>query len=303
MDFDIKLLDSFCAVIENRSITQAATVLGVTQPAVSAQMLRLEKQTGFLLFERVGGRLRPTAEGRQFHQEVMRAMGVVGRLERAVEAIRYGRSGRLVVASHPSASISVLPDVLPKFARSYPDVVIKMINRSSEAVRALFPGGPADIGIAETPVELSGIELQRYSIACVAILPYNHPAAAREIIRPADLAGEPFIAMAPGRLMGHRIRNAFIDAGFDFRIVLESEYFTSICRLVANGLGVSVVDGWSARTFRNHGLAVRPFEPAVFYEIGVFTSLDPAPTILARTFLQLLDAELKAEPAGKEQSP
>ena len=303
MNLDIKLLDAFCSVMENRSITLAATVLGVTQPAVSAQMSRLEKQTGFPLFERVGSRLRPTAEGLQFYQEVTRAMGVVGRLERAIETIRDGRSGRLFIASHPSASISVLPDVVPKFARLYPDATIKMINRSSEAVRALFPGGPADIGIAETPVELSGIELQRYSIACVAILPHGHPAAAHKIIRPSDLAGEPFIAMAPSRLTGHRIRSAFIDSGCDFKLVLESEYFTSICRLVANGLGVSVVDGWSARTFRDHGLAVRPFEPAIFYEIGVFTSLDPAPTVLARAFLKLLDAELKGESTTHENTP
>jgi len=303
MRFDIKLLDGFLAVMENRSITRAAAVLGLTQPAVSAQMSRLEALTGFPLFERAGGRLRPTAEGRQFHEEVLRAMGMIDRLALKAEAIRGGRTGRLVVASHPSASISILPDLVPRFAETHPDVVVRMINRSSEAVRSLFPGGPADIGIAEQPVDSTGIEVRRYDLACVAILPRGHRAAGRPVIRPADLAGDPVVAMTPGRLIGHRIRSAWTDAGLDFPMVLESEYFSTICRLVANGLGVSVVDAWSASTFRVEGLVVRPFLPAVAYQIAVFTSIDPPPPPPARAFLQLLDARLRAGPPLPEEIP
>ncbi len=60
---DVKLLEAFRAVVDHRSVTAAASVLGVTQPAVSTQIARLEEMIGFALFERSGGRLKPTPEG------------------------------------------------------------------------------------------------------------------------------------------------------------------------------------------------------------------------------------------------
>ena len=72
---DFKQLIAFRAVFDNGSVTQAAKILGLTQPAVSTQLARLEEAVGFDLFERVAGRLRPTTHGRQFYDEVIRALG------------------------------------------------------------------------------------------------------------------------------------------------------------------------------------------------------------------------------------
>ena len=87
-----------------------------------------------------------------------------------------------------------------------------------------------------------------------------------------------------------------VDAGAEFRMVAEVEYFSSICNMVAAGLGVSVVDCWSAHTFCPLGLEVRRFEPSIDYDIGVFFSAERTPTKLARAVLDLLDEKLKAGP-------
>ena len=57
---DVRLLEAFRAVVDHRSVTAAAGAMGVTQPAVSTQIARLEEMVGFALFERSGGRLKPT---------------------------------------------------------------------------------------------------------------------------------------------------------------------------------------------------------------------------------------------------
>ena len=78
---DLRLLEAFRLVVGNRSVTRAAEVLGVTQPAVSAQMARLEASVGFPLFVRAKGRLALTQEGASFHREVMHALDQVERLD------------------------------------------------------------------------------------------------------------------------------------------------------------------------------------------------------------------------------
>ena len=76
---DLRLLEAFRAVVSNHSVTRAARVLGLTQPAVSAQLARLEAAVGFQLFLRSGGRLSLTREGEEFHREVMHALGMYER--------------------------------------------------------------------------------------------------------------------------------------------------------------------------------------------------------------------------------
>ena len=297
---DVKLLEAFRVVMQNRSITRAAEVLGVTQPAVSAQVARLETIVGFALFDRTGGRIKPTAEGQRFHREVMQALGMINRLERVADTIRTGTAGKVVIASHPSASISVLPELVARVIALHPGASVKMINRTSEEVRGTFEAAAVDIGIAELPIELTEIEVRKYTVECVAIVPRGHPLARHRTITAADLSGLPYISMAQGRLIGHRIRNAIVEAGADYKMVAEVEYFSSICGIVAAGLGVSVVDGWSAATFQATGLDIRRFEPRIDYEIGVFYSSQRPLTRIACTILDMLDEKLRAGPAIRE---
>jgi DNA-binding transcriptional LysR family regulator len=297
---DLRLLESFSAVVDAQSVTRAAEVLGVTQPAVSAQIARLETEVGFALFERVGGRLRFSADGRRFYAEVRNVLGLIARLEQVAGSIREGKPETLTIASHPSASISVLPAVVSEVYSNRSDARINMVNRTSEEVRGLFEAGGVDIGIAEWPIHIPAVELRRYDIDCVAVVPAGHALTRELVITPRMLVQERLIAMPATRLIGHKIKCAFGDGGAEFAPAIESEYFSAICAMVASGCGVAVVDGWSAETFRSSGVEVRPFAPAVGYEIGVFFRTTPGPTSLAAELLLILDQRLrdKMRPSG-----
>src|SRR3981189_1593623 len=98
---DIRLLEAFRAVVECGSGTHAAASLGVPQPAVSAQIARLESELGFSLFTRAGNRLRLTSEAVTFRAEVERTLDRIADLGRAAQHIRQGQVGSLTVAGHP----------------------------------------------------------------------------------------------------------------------------------------------------------------------------------------------------------
>jgi DNA-binding transcriptional LysR family regulator len=292
MQMDFKLLEAFKVVIETRSVTQAALLLGVTQPAVSAQLGRLEDMIGFKLFDRNGGRLKPSDEGMFFYEHVAKALGNIAHLEQAAENIRKGKLGRLVIASHPSAGISLLPNLIAAFRTEHSGVAVRLITRNSEVVRSLFPSQLYDIGLAELPIDYQGLKAVKYRLPCVAVLPKGHALEAQKIITPRMLSGLPFFAISRERSSHHAIARAFADAGAEFNLVGEADLFASICAVVAAQGAVSVIDPWTAESF-DPNVTVRPFAPVIPYEIAVFHSDDRRPSMIATDFLALIDLRLR----------
>jgi DNA-binding transcriptional LysR family regulator len=291
---DVRLLEAFRAVVDHRSVTAAAGALGVTQPAVSTQIARLEEAIGFALFERSGGRLKPTPEGMLFYAEATRVLGEVDRLQSATAQIREGQAGRLAIASHPWAAISLLPRLVSQFLAERPGVSVRMISRHSDVVSQLLPSESFDIGIAELPIDEASVTVARYQMRCVAILPPRHALASRKLLTPKLLADHPMVAPARALQLPPKINAVFAAAGVPISAVVEAEFLASLCGLVAAGTGWSLVDPLSAESFSHLGLVARPFEPAVLYEIGVFHRRDREPSMLAAAFLELLENKLAA---------
>ena len=289
---DVKLLEAFRAVVDSRSVTAAAQALGITQPAVSGQIAKLEESVGFPLFERAGGRLKPTPEGLLFYTEATRVLGEVDRLAATTAQIRDHQPARLVIASHPAAAISMLPPLVAAFVAERPGVSVRLVSRHSDVVSQLLPTEGYDLGIAELPVDETAVRLMRFQMRCVAILPPRHALASRKLLTPALLSGQPMIAPARSPQMLSRVYGTFAGADAQINAVVEAEFFASCCALVAAGTGWSLVDPLSAQSFSHLGIVARPFEPAVIYEIGVFHRRDREPSVLAAAFLELLESKL-----------
>jgi len=167
-------------------------------------------------------------------------------------------------------------------------VHVRLLSRNSDVIGRLLPSECYDIGIAELPVDDAVVRLTRFRVRCVAILPSTHPLACYPTLSPVALSGQPAVALARTLQTSARVAFAFAEAGAEWVPVVEAEYFASVCGLVASGAGWSVVDPLSASTFRHLGLVTRPFEPAVYYEIGAFCARDRNPSILAQSFLSTL---------------
>jgi DNA-binding transcriptional LysR family regulator len=301
MQIDPRLLEAFRSVLDSGSITQAALSLGLTQPAVSAQIARLESDIGFALFVRSGNRVRPTAEAMAFREEVEQTLAKIGDLSRVAEQIRAGEVGSLTIASHPMAGVTLLPPVVAAFARERPNIKVELFVRNSDLVRGMFPSRSYDIGIAELPVDPSGLAITRYRIGCVAIMPKDHPLTAYDVITPELMSGHPFVGMSRLWTAYHLVEKVFADADAHLNVVASSELFAAICVMVANGIGISIVDRASALQFQSAGLEIRPFRPQVLYDIAVFHAVDPSPSMLARNFLRAFDAHMRTFPTPSEE--
>ncbi len=213
---------------------------------------------------------------------------------RRTAQIREGQAGRLAIASHPWAAISLLPRLVSQFLAERPGVSVRMISRHSDVVSQLLPSETFDIGIAELPIDEASVTVAKYQMRCVAILPPRHALASRKLLTPALLAGHPMVAPARALQLPPKINAAFAATGVPINAVVEAEFLASLCGLVAAGTGWSLVDPLSAESFSHLGLVARPFEPAILYEVGVFHRRDREPSMLAAAFLELLENKLAA---------
>ncbi|MBC7802205.1 MAG: LysR family transcriptional regulator [Gemmatimonadaceae bacterium] len=289
---DMRQMEIFAAIMEHGTFSHAARALGITQPAVSTAVARLERQVGFALFLRDGRHVVPTTEAGLLLSEATRTLAGIAQLDEAVAGILAAQRGHLTIASNPGPGIAWLPRIVAGFRAGRPDVTVRFLTRSSREVRALVAARAFDLGIAEPPFDRGDAVVHRYRFACVAVLPAGHPLAAMEAITPALLDGHDVIAMLPSHGTSPAVAQAFEAAGSTLRIVAECEFFATALNLVRHGAGVTLSDPISAAETAGPGLVVRPFRPVIPYDVAVLRPARGGLSLLASEFASMLDRRL-----------
>ncbi|WP_066709946.1 LysR family transcriptional regulator [Sphingomonas adhaesiva] len=290
---NLRQLETFVAVMKSGSISRAAQMLHLLQPAVSKSIAELEHALGFRLFVRTrGAALGVTPEAEAFSFEVERSFVGIEALKRAARDIRNMTSGNLRIAALPALGVSFLPSVIREFQNAHSGVLVQLQTRSSATVRQWIANQQFEIGLATRAREMPGIDMapfMRCAGACV--LPPGHRLAERDVITARDLDGEDFISLAAEDPTRRRVDRAFEAAGSEPRIVVETQYAMTICALVLQGVGVSILNPVTADDHVQHGLVVRPFEPRIEFEYMLFTpSLRPTSQV-AQRFLEFMVAK------------
>ena len=298
----------FQAVMELGSVTEAARSLGVTQPAVSGALAKLERAVGFSLFRREGRRVVPTAEAQLLDREASQVMAGFNRLTVAAAGISAAQRGSLTVATNPGPAISWLPGVVAAFCRTRPDVQIRLLTRSSSEVRELAALSAFDLGLAETPFTRGENVLRRYSFARVVVLRADDPLTRHEVLTPSLLDGARLIATIASNWSWSSIARTFEAADATFHVAAECEFTAIALNMVAAGAGVSFADPISAADAASRGLAARPFLPTISYEVGLLAPAHGTLTRVASAFAEALEAHLtpfllEASPSQQRTKP
>lgn len=296
-----KEISAFQAVMRSGSMTAAAAELYTSQPNVSRMIAQLEHATGLTLFARSAGRLTPTEEGLAFLREVERAFVGLDALKDAARNIRQFGKGRLRIAAVPSLAMTVLPLVLQRFHAEFPDVNVAMETGSTQLVADRVGSRYCDLGLVSFLPPAAVTEAQPIAqLAGCCVVPPGHRLAEREVITPADLAGESFISMSHGDGLRAAVDAAF--AADDERVMhFETPYGATICKLVGLGLGVGIVNPLVAREHAAE-VVVRPFHPQIPFVSYLLLARNRPVNVLVDRFtermVQVIDAEMASLPPG-----
>jgi DNA-binding transcriptional LysR family regulator len=241
------------------------------------------------LFDRLPGKVVPTSDGVSFFKEVQRSFVGLQRLDEAANRIRRFSGGILRIAAIQTLALGLIPRTIKRFAEIYPEASISIHAGHSTAVSQWVDEQFCDIGIVSHLIESYGFESEElYRIDGVCLMPKNHHLAAKMCVEPADLAGEPFISFARNDFGRSAVDEVFEQAGVSRRITLETSYSSITCSLVAQGLGLAIVNPIAAQDFRHMDVVMRPFRPALEHAAMLIYSKARPEDRLVASFVEVL---------------
>lgn len=182
-----------------------------------------------------------------------------------VDQIKGKLIGELRVVCTPALGNAVVPLAISRFREGRPDVKVSVEVGSLDYVQNSVEIGKADVGVhylqQEHPL-LNRMMLGDLSMIC--IFPEGHPFEEKDVIRPADISGHPFISVSANDPMGAVIENAFKQANVEMHRAIEVRYGYTARDLVALGQGVALVESYLIMTLTRYPeLRFRAFRPQI----------------------------------------
>ncbi|MEU6408185.1 LysR family transcriptional regulator [Microbispora sp. NPDC046933] len=288
---ELRQLEHFVAVAEERHFTRAAERLMISQSALSASVRALERELAVRLFARNTRSVELTAPGRVLLTEARRALGSVRAAKEAVEAVQGLLRGTLSVGTEQCVAGVDVPALLARFRSAHPGVEIRLRQADSATLIGEVAACRLDLAFValpdEAPADLRMLPLTREPMVLLCH-PDHRLAEAREV-RWAELGGEHFIDFHPGWGARGLTDRAFAAAGAARQVSLEVNDVHTLIDLVGHGLGVAVVPEPIARKPQAAALAVVRLtgaSPEPFWRLSVAA---PPPDTTAPAALKLID--------------
>lgn len=257
---ELRQLRYFVTVAEEGNFTRAAQRLHVAQPAVSAQIQRLERELGQSLLDRSRRRVRLTAAGRAALPHAVAALHATADLRTAVEEIGELVRGSVSIGTVTAHGVD-LPALLARFHRAHPAVEITLGADHSDALIEGLRAGRLDLAIVSIgPDEHpDGLGLEVITDERIdAAVGVGHDWAGRESVTVGELAGQPLISLPRGTGIRRGLDAACRAAGVAPRIAFEAGAPTELADLAARGLGVAIVPESVSSRPGLHPVAIAP---------------------------------------------
>ncbi|WUJ73486.1 LysR family transcriptional regulator [Kribbella soli] len=244
---EVRRLRVLRALADHGTVTAAAEVLHLTPSAVSQQLAALESEVGQELLERRGRRVAITSAGRLLLEHTDTILTEVERAEDAMRLHADGANGEVRIVAFATAITLLVAPALPRLRETTPG--LDLVVRDAEGHQGIthLLDGDADLAIAvehrgsPRPDDRRLVRIPLYAEPFVAVLPPTHPAADQDTIELAMLANDDWVMTAPGNPIRDVVVLACEQAGFQPRIVHQSDDFRAVAALVAAGGGVSLV--------------------------------------------------------------
>ena len=290
-------VEVFRAVMTAGSVTGAAEALSTSQPTISRELARMESLLRLALFERVRGRLQPTAQAYALFEEVQRSYAGLERVADTALRLRQFSEGQLSLACLPAFSHALLPGACARFQAAHPGVSVSVNPSESPLLEERLAAQAHDLGVTEHDSALAGAAARLLlELDEVAVLPAGHPLLARPRLAPADFAGHAFVSFHPRDRYRQIVDKAFADAGVDRQLAVETDNAVAVCAMVQHGLGLAIVNPLTALALSGAGagIAVRPLTFAIPFRVfAVRPAHRPGNPLVAR-FEAALQAECEA---------
>lgn len=237
---------AFGEIIRTGSISRAAESLGYSQSSVSHMLKVLEDELGCTLLTRGRNGIQLTAEGEQLLPYINEIANAQNRLNEQVQAMHGLLTGKIRIASFPSAANRWLPYIIRDFHKVYPQIEFDLMNGSYPEIEGWIASGSADCAFIRLPTVLPLHTKLLKVDTFYAALPPGHKYAGRDAVTIEMVAGEPLIW--PDDVGENEMGPIFKKYGCTPAILYTVPDIYTLMTMIEEGLGISILPGLALET-------------------------------------------------------
>jgi len=293
---NLRHIEIFHAVYVNGSVSAAARALNVSQPSVSKMLRHAESLLGFQLFQRTSGGLVPTEDAHVLFNDAREIQDRVHALREAGRHLKRGEGGMLRISALPSLALQAIPVAVSRFRRTRETVKFDLQTvHHDDLLRKLYER-ETDVAIAfeVPPAAPIGNRWLGQGELVVLYQEQDMPDAPPRV-ELGQLRGQPFISLAASGPIGQLFTQELQRLDLELDEIVSARTFYIASALVRQGVGMTVVDNFTAQASLAPGLSVRPLEPALTFDIHAMYLTNRPPNALAMDFLKTLARVLAPE--------
>jgi DNA-binding transcriptional LysR family regulator len=240
---DLDGIQSFLLVAENLSFRRAASRLNLDQSALSRRIKELETRLGVALLQRTTREVRLTEAGQAFYEANLQLVDTLRDTISLAQRTARGSTGRLRVGYMSFAGIAAMPEPVRRYRDAYPGVTVELLYFRTQAQKIELARHGLDVGFLIGPFEHADFQTSTVlEERLVALLPSDHPLAARRSVTMADLSATALVLGTVAQWDFYRtlLQDLFEARALTLDVAFEASSTMGILGLVAAGLGATI---------------------------------------------------------------
>lgn len=285
----LKHIEVFNAVMLTGTVSAAARLLHVTQPAVTQALQHAELQLGYVLFTRQSNRLVPTREAQALYPEIQRLMSQLESVRRMALALGSGEGHQFRVLIVPSLAVQALPDALQLFRQKYPAIPVSIRTLHSHEVAQAMALQEGDVGIVYGRMPHPALQDELVAtgrLVCVSLA--SEPGSdQRTTVALEDILREPFIRIDERDPLGAMLADQWSRLGLSPRAGMTVQTHHIAMVMAEQGFGPAIIDSFTARASVSERLHTRSVVPDIPVEVR---ALIPQGVRSPKTVADFIDA-------------
>ncbi|MEO1528091.1 MAG: LysR family transcriptional regulator [Planctomycetota bacterium] len=255
---DIDQLHYFQSLADTKSFTASAKQMGLSQPAFSRSIQRLEDEFGQPLFERKTRSVELTEAGQLFQQAATQILRLVEDTKAQIND--DGKTGRLRIGAIPTIAPFFLPGLLRRFSKEVPEAHLIVQENTTDVLLKQIKQGEVDVAILAEPINVKYVDVEElFCEELCLVLPPNHDLASKKQIRIADVEELPFVMLDEAHCLSDNITTFCRQKSVHPVVVERTSQLAMVQELVALDHGVSMIPTMAKKLDRGKRRTYRSF--------------------------------------------
>lgn len=288
---ELRVLNYFLMVAREENITRAASILHVTQPTLSRQLMQLEDELGVRLFDRSSHNIVLTEDGMLLRRRAEEIIGLADKTKKELMHEEECITGEISIGCAETKNMSYLSQKIVQFREQYPGVIFDIYTANADDVKERIENGILDMGLMIEPVEISKYHFKKmpYRERWCILMRKDCPLAKKERIEPKDLTQVPLL-ITSRKSVKNELESWFGVYYQQLNIVATCNLsYINHSIMVENGIGVALVHEFDNN---NEALCLRPIEPELVNASVLVWKKEQRNAAAVRKFIEYIQSSL-----------